>query len=315
LIPGLFGAFAHLPISADSPDLTICAWDSVSTQTPLPLLLDTLVTFIGRNREETLDDQHIIKRYDGDRIRAVFHFGPHILTTMDRQQNRAIYWLNDAATLPYYEKGYPFSRILNWWLQTNAAETGLQLVHAAAVGHATGGVLIPGASGSGKSTTTLACVAAGMQMISDDTCLLQPANPPQVYSLYGTAKLVGETDVERFPSLADIVSNLNRRDDEKALMYFHEQFPDQLANQFPLKAVLLPEITGREETTFEVASRQVVLMALFHSTAAILPHVSQDVMSRLSHALNGLPCYRLRLGTDMGGVATAIEHILSLVDG
>jgi hypothetical protein len=304
LVDRLHAAFAHLRATQGDAvaDLTICVWDSASTGTELPLLLDVLVTHISRHRWEMLDAQHVVKGYDGHRIRTVFHFGPHILSVMDRERKLALYWLRDESALPSYECGYPFSRIINWWLEDEP----VQVVHAAAVGNDRGAVLIPGISGSGKSTTALACYYHGMGLISDDTCLLYPGSPPRVHSLYSTAKLVGATDLARFPKFGGIVANGRRTGGEKALVYLNQYAASRLQVSAPLRAIFLPEITGEPRTRMEATGKQGVLMTLFHSTATILPHVHQATFEFLAQIVRDLPCYRLKLGTDMEDVAAVI---------
>src|SRR5581483_7842647 len=119
---------------------------------------------------------------------AAFDFAERMrLSVLYRQQRRAIHWVPDAPSIPFYEQSAPFLQILHWWARENLH----QMVHAAAVGTATGGVLIGGKSGSGKSTTTLACLKAGLRSTGDDYTLLRASHPPLVRNLYSTGKLEG----------------------------------------------------------------------------------------------------------------------------
>lgn len=51
--------------------------------------------------------------------------------------------------------------------------TGLFSIHASAVAHEKGGLLLCGPSGSAKSTLSLALARAGLGLLSDDTCFVQ----------------------------------------------------------------------------------------------------------------------------------------------
>ena len=55
-----------------------------------------------------------------------------------------------------------------------------QVVHAASVGTKDGAVLIVGKGGSGKSTSALACLNAGMYYLGDDYTLISNDSNPQV---------------------------------------------------------------------------------------------------------------------------------------
>ena len=108
-------AIEHLATQpTEKPDLTICLWDNVSTGTKLPLLISSLVKAWSSAWPEHLDIRGEIKGYNSDRIRTAFHPGPNILTLLDNERKLALYWLNDASKLPYYERGSPLKTILNW---------------------------------------------------------------------------------------------------------------------------------------------------------------------------------------------------------
>jgi subfamily B ATP-binding cassette protein MsbA len=77
-----------------------------------------------------------------------FHLGPDILNALDLQQNLAVYWVEDANRIPYYERGSPLSALLSLWMGARQR----YFVHAGAVGNANGGVLLTGKGGAGKST-------------------------------------------------------------------------------------------------------------------------------------------------------------------
>ena len=131
-----------------------------------------------------------------ERIHTAYHLGPNIFSIIDLKENLALYWVKDAQALPYYEIGSPLRTILHWWADQGA----YQFVHGGAVGLPTGGVLLAGKGGTGKSTTALACLEAGLLYASDDYCLIRTDTEPFVYSIYNTAKLRGDLDLERFPA-------------------------------------------------------------------------------------------------------------------
>ena len=188
LIPQLTPAIAHLeaaPVAA--PALTVCLWDSASTGARLPLLVASLVDLLRCNPWEQLDIRRAIKGFHGGRIQTNYEPGSRVLSALDTRRNLALYWAHDAAELPYYEKGSPLKGVLSCWTGSRDC----QYVHAGAVGNAAGGVLLAGRGGSGKSTTALACISAGLLYASDDYCLVAADPAPYAYSLYNTAKLGG----------------------------------------------------------------------------------------------------------------------------
>ena len=234
LAPLLTPALAHLSTEpTTTPALTICVWDSASTKTKLPLLLASLVDLLRQKWGELLDIRREIKQYHGQRIRTSFFLGPDILSALDTQRHVGVYWIEDAARIPYWEKGSPFLAILSWWMELMKR----QYVHAGAVGNRTGGVLLAGKGGSGKSTTALACLQSELLYASDDYCLVTSEPAPYVYSLYNTAKLKGQQDFQRFPHLSEKISNAGHLSEEKAVIFLHQHYPEKIVSGFPIQAV------------------------------------------------------------------------------
>ena len=310
LIPQITPALSHLAIApVPQPHLTICLWDNTSTKTQLPLLIDSLLSLIRRHWADYLGPRKEIKAYDGDRIRSNFHIGPNILSVLDREQNLACYWIDDAKDIPYWEKGSPLQTILNWW----TSDLQHQYVHAGAIGNLDGGVLIAGKGGSGKSSTSLTCINSSLLYASDDYCLLSTDPKPYVYSLYNTAKLRGQADLERFPHLADLIDNCDRLENEKAMLFLHQHHPQKVVLGFPIKAVLVPQITGKSDTDIRPISGGLALRALAPSSIFQLAGSGQTALKIMSNLVRQVPCYVLELGTDMVQIPDVILRLLSQI--
>ncbi len=308
LIPQLTPALSHLATAATAtPDLTICLWDNASTDTRLPLLIGSLIELVRLHWEDHLGPRKELKAYDGDRIRTNFHIGPNILSVLDRQQNLACYWIEDAQNIPYWEKGSPLQTILNWWTTDHQH----QYVHAGAVGTPMGGVLLAGKGGSGKSSTALACINSPLLYASDDYCLVSTTPQPYVYSLYNTAKLKGQSDLERFPNLAPLVNNVDRMGLEKAMLFLHQHHPAKITRGFPIKAVLIPQVTGKPDTHLRPTTAGNALRALAPSTIFQLAGSGQVALQLMSNLVRQVPCYVLELGTDMAQIPNVILQLLS----
>ena len=80
------------------------------------------------------------------------------LMLWDAERRMACCWFADIDGVTRWDRAAPLRTALHFAL----AAPGRQLVHAACVGVDGRGVLLAGPGGSGKSTTTLACLRAGM---------------------------------------------------------------------------------------------------------------------------------------------------------
>lgn len=299
LIPYLTPALSHLEIeSVDNPELTVCLWDSESTNTamlPPPWSKDCYHPKRGE-----------IIGYNTDRIHTSFQWGSYALSLLDRDRNLGIYWISSAKQIPYWETGSPLRTIFNVWL----SQRDVQLVHAGAVGLPEGGVLLAGKGGSGKSTSALACLNSKLFYASDDYCLISPTPTPTVFSLYNTGKKNAD-DVERLPFLASAIRNRDRLDTEKALYFIHQTFPDKIIAHFPIKAILIPRIAGTQDTTLEPTSSTHALTALAPSTMIQLPGTGKAACQVMKAVADRVPCYELRVGTQIDRIPETIFQLLT----
>ena len=298
LVPSITPAFAHLAVAptCDEPDLTICVWDSLSTGTRMPR---------PPWPEEAYRQRNSVNFGDGD-IRGAFFHWTGVLNLLDFGHRRGFFWIHDAACLPDFEHATPFLPIFNWWMTRH----GRQLTHSAAVGTREGGLLIVGGGGAGKSTTALTGFSAGLLYAGDDYCLVAQEPLPYVYSLYSSIRTEPAGMRARFPHLMPSVANPTRLDSEKALLFLQECDPARVATGFPVRAVLIPSITGRAETTIGPATPAAGLRATAPTTLLRFPGAGAAELGLIAGFLRQVPCYHLQLGTDLEGVAQALQKLL-----
>lgn len=301
LVPAITPALKHLSVEpVPEPALTVCLWDSASTHTNMPPPPWSADDYIARGE---------VRGYNDGPIRTAVDIGAGMLSMLDKERDLGVLWIRDAARLPYYVSGAPLLMILHWWVQ----DQGLLLVHAGAVGTPKGGVLFGGKGGSGKSTTALACLGSKLLYASDDYCLLSahpPHHAPYVSSLYNTAKLDAGA-MQRFPRLAASVCNRKSLDTEKALLFLHENYREKIVRGFPIRAILLPKISGRRNTALKPISAVSGLKSLAPSTIFQLSGAGHSEFQSLARIVKQVPCYSLELGTDISTIPDVILGLLS----
>ena len=298
LVPLITRAMMHL--AEDKPDrvdLTICLWDSVSTGS-------RMVSPPWDSTDNGVRGE--IRGFNTAAIQTTYNLGSGILSVLHKSRDIAAYWTRDAARLPYWESGAPLLTILNWWMGAH----GRQIIHAGAVGSSRGALLLVGKGGSGKSSTSLACLASGLSYISDDYCLVSGGHDPYVYSIFSSGKVNAE-DARLYPSLRTTLSNGMRLSTEKALFFLNEEFAGRIVDGLPLKAILIPRVTGRPNTRLVKVSRSASLLALAPSTIFQLPGAGREVFNCLKDLTAVLPSYLLELGTSREEVAAAIKQFLA----
>jgi hypothetical protein len=297
LVSAIAPALAHLVIpTVNNPDLTIVLWDSKTTQTPMPPPV--------WQREE-LQKRGEISSLSNDRICTYFQWGANALSVLDLKRNLGIYWVNKPEELPYWETGSPLKNIFQQWF----SQSHKQMIHAGAVGLSTGGVLIVGKGGMGKSTTALTCLKSDLFYLSDDYTLVSVDSLPHAYSLYSSAKKK-PNDIERLPWLKPLIHNSNHLDQEKALYFLAEYFSERIINNFPIKAILIPRIMGQVDSKLEPTSAIAALTALVPSTIKQLPGTGKEACDRMTQLTQKLPSYYLNLGTDLAQIPQVILNLL-----
>jgi hypothetical protein len=307
----LLKAFEHLRSPNDgvaprSADLTISVWNNGIAQAGV--FLQLLLSRLYENWSAICGPRGELVDFQCAGVTAIYHPGPDVLSLLDHEAGKAFYLLRDAAPLPFWELSSPFRHILHPWFSTR----GLQYTHAGAVGGPNGGVLLAGKGGSGKSTASLLCAAAGMSYAGDDYCLTRPGDT-RVFSLYNTAKLKGPEDLDRVPEMRGRSFNSDSFEKGglgKATFDLSEIWPERVATDLPLRAILLPVVTGRVESRLESCSPAEALLALAPSTVAQLPHSGHADVDRLATLAAKLPAFRLHVGSDLSQVPDLIRGVV-----
>jgi glycosyltransferase involved in cell wall biosynthesis len=297
LLPQLTPALDHLRIEpVQNPDFTIHAWDTLSTGVNAPPPPCEWADFTDRGD---------IWGFNSQRIKTAFHWSEYSVNVMDTEANTGVYWVKNPKTFPYWVASSPFRSMIQWWMEKN----GGQLLHAAAVGTQNGAVLITGKGGTGKSTSALTCLNAGMKYLGDDYVIVKNEPEPKVFSLYNTAKVMVE-DMHRFPNLKRLTSAHTAENQEKDVLYLYPGLKDQIVNELPLRAILTPKIQQNEETRIEPASFWPIQRAMSFTTMSQLPGVGAHTQQFINEFIQNLPCFTLMPGRNLGLIPKTITDFL-----
>jgi hypothetical protein len=300
LVRHITPAFSHLRISEiETPDLTICLWDSASTNTsmaPPPWKRDRY-TYRGD-----------IWGYNSSRIKTAFHWIEFSLNLLDIETNTGLFWVEHTESLPFWVNASPLRTLMHWWMEKN----GCQLVHAAAIGTKNGAVMVTGKGGTGKSTTALSCLKAGFFYLGDDYIVTRLKPEAVAYSLYNTAKLNAD-HAENFSEFSRLISNPKASEGEKAVMFLYPEFGGQIIEAMPLKAVIVPCVTDRNESRVTKISFENVLRAASFTAMTQLPGAGIKTYEFFNQLSASLPCFNLELGRDLVHIPVMISDLLCTV--
>jgi len=299
LIPLIAPAFGHLnlPNHPSNADLDVYLWDSKSTGIPM----------VQRPwNYDAFSHKGMIKGFDSEFVKTTYQTDRDILSVLNLKNNKAIYWVSDTQVVPYFETGAPLLGILPQWF----LEEGELFVHGGAIGMEDKGVLLVGPGGSGKSTTALRCLNnLSLYYLADDYCLIDCNDPVYIHSVYCSGKL-DPVQADSFSFLRPALHNPSNLDKEKALFFLYPVFAHRLLKAVPLKAIFIPQITGKGRTFLSSASPIDVFKALAPSTVLQLPGFGHKASKMIAKLVRKVPAYHINLGDDPEIVPEVIHEYM-----
>ena len=293
-------ALAHLPQLEDNgtADLTVWMWNTAVTgehipELPLPPM-----------------EEHAVGVLSTDDLVLAYQSGLRSLSLLQQSTDEAFLIAESVGALPGWTRPEPFRNLLAWWLSGR----GLLLAHSAAVSTDDGAVLLVGPSGSGKSSTALACLAAGMGYLGDDYVVVNPQTR-DVWSVYTSAKLVVEHH-ERYPHLmTPDLTNHGEPGVPKRIGWPALEFPDRVVLRSVARSLVLPVVTRGPECSLHAVASSRALMALaptsMFQSAALRPRIFtlSATVSRLFSP------YRLELGDGAHRVPDMLAALIASSQG
>lgn len=294
-------AFAHLRRTDDPtpPVLTIDLWDE--TETAVAGLPESAATDL--ERKWLACDGLLTASPDG---RFVSFRYRESVTILDRVEGRMIGCRRNGAHLSGGEYSKPLLMMLSIWYH----DRGVQLLHTGLIAHAGVGVLLPGESGSGKSTTSLSGLEQGLGFLGDDFIGLEraPGRGFVGHSLFSTACVLRE-NLERFPQLQRHAVDDASLAEEKPILFLSEIFPERICATVPIRAIALLRI--RHERTHILPARRAEAMR--HVAAStlhtVVPRPGRDALEMIAELLEVVPAWWLHLGPDLRDIPAAIARI------
>lgn len=230
---------------------------------------------------------------------------PQARCSLDLAGGRARLWLAEAwwqAPLKTQQDSWVLALV--WLLR----ERGRYAFHASAVARHGQGLLIAGASGSGKSSTALSLIQQGWDWLADDIVLFEPGQVARLHSL--------ARGFAFHPALAERLPGLDGETfGDKDFADIEGLFSGRQIDQCRPVALLFPQVTG------EAASRLLGL-SVIDGLSALLPAVgglfaggalsqSQAQLGALGSLVRTVPAYRLLAGRDSFGNGTALQTLLA----
>lgn len=296
---------AHLetslpPGKANSIGLTIELWDELETGIGCAgfAIDDELDAGKGDVVTVSADSRYVSMR------RARSH------AVYDRTNRRIIGWSCNGDRVSLIELGRPMQYLFCYWFH----DANLQLIHGGMVGQGGAGVVVAGRSGSGKSTTSLVCLEAGMNYLGDDVLAMSGTKEAGFvgHSVYNSNHILPR-DMDRFARLKQHVRSGGCAKEDKWVVMLHEAFPGQLLPALPIRAIALPRIVDQPKSSFRRASKAQALMTIAPSSIVLIEGAMPEGLARLGELVEHVPAYWVDLGRDFRSTPDCLRELISEV--
>lgn len=208
-----------------------------------------------------------------------------------------------AGGVEPWECGAPFRAFLHWV----AADRGAAMVHGATVVGASGAALVVGPGGTGKSTSTITALDAGLGTLGDDYVWVEPADKVGddghvVRSVYSTVKTKRDDQAPALPTRQRV-----QVDDGVKTIHFLDDPPRRLLGRSaPLRAVVLLRPPGAPAPTAADA-----VTAAVPSTAFQLPYDEAHTAALLRRVCTSTPIVGLERDGDLHRLADELGTLLA----
>jgi hypothetical protein len=231
-----------------------------------------------------------------------------LLQFLDITSGQGIEALAQPGQYPPWIASFPLRNFLHWAYQSLR----WRLVHAGTLSIDGAGVLLVGAGGAGKSGTTLAGIAAGLDSAGDDYIAIEDTD----------AGIFAHPVMKLMKQDAAGLSRLNldpRRLGVGAANWQgkHEfDFTDigagRRAPSVRLKAILLPRITRACRTTITPTPQRLAMAALAPNNFQQLPGGWGEGLAFIARLARILPAFHVDLSENPREIADTIAHFIQM---
>ncbi len=296
----LASAFWHLRGAGNgAADLAILAWDGSETAIDFPAL---------PGQTSAVRDSDAPLRFADAGRTVLLDVSRSQSWLLDRGHGIGCFFVAGVDSLPHWDILYPLRALFDHWGRPRR----LHMLHAGAVAVGEAGVLVPGPPGAGKSTTVLACLAAGGRAAGDDCVFVEDREQIVAHSVYGAMRLFS-AHAARYPFLMPDSDSVAPGHDGKpklaANIPLHRA--DRMTPRLAIAAIVMPSVKPGTRSRAVPASGSAALLLLM--PAALRNAGAEDRMAfaDIGRICRTLPCWRLELGDDPESIPRLVAGIVA----
>jgi hypothetical protein len=301
----------HTDIVSEGTALTI-RFEEVASRAEMPVKVSDAAKLLFSGTRPTMGDSlrsiwRCDVKQDGDRLIADFH--EQGLVVIDGSKGIAEgYFIHPDALHPDVCTSF-FHYALTELLKRN----GLFTVHATALEHQGRGVLIPGYSGQGKTTSFLSLLRSGFRYLSDDYPLLRDRGTHMELLAFPMKIDVTDRTIEFFPELRNAAPGILQQGIYKKFFQAEDLYADSIGNSCTPAMIIFPHVVDMPHSCLEPLPKSRALEAIMPQGLLVYDQaVARREFQVLSRLVQQVDCYRLHFGRDILDLPKLIAPLLEL---
>ncbi len=254
----------------------------------------------------SFSNEHFLFLSDGKRYLLTGYFYDHP-------------WQFYCQALPEWDSGFIYYYVVEPILLDVLKKVGRLVWHSAAVTKDGIAILLPGVSGSGKSTTALNLLTVGYRLLADDLVVLRPRGDNLEAIGYESALYLTDRSLALLPEWKKFKRGRPYQKGQRWKYRINlESFrPPQKSKPPLVKFLLFPQVTSTQKTRLKkLTAAQAMIECLQqlpkeHPASILGPSVLQSSFEIYSKLVQSARCYRILLGTDQNHLRTVLSRLRS----
>jgi hypothetical protein len=183
-------------------------------------------------------------------------------------------------------------------------------LHAAGLSRRGQGILVPGTSGAGKSTTSVALVRAGFDFLADDTVFLTSSADGIWVEGFPDEIDVTANTVGMVPELAHLASAPLRPGRDKHSFRVEEVFGVTPLDRCRPAFLITPQVVGGTGSEVVPLAPSEALVGLLPNVLLTEPVATQAHLDMLAELVREVRCLTVRVGSDLDAVGRCIADLV-----
>jgi hypothetical protein len=244
---------------------------------------------------------------DGNRVVADFH--EQGLLQIDGSQGLVEgYFINPDAMHPDVCTSF-----FHYALTELLKRRDLFTVHATALELHGQGVLIPGYSGQGKTTSFLSLLRSGFRYLSDDYPLLRDRGSHMELLAFPMKIDVTDRTIEFFPELRNAMPDVLHQGICKKFFQAEDLYADSIGSSCTPAMIIFPHVVNMPHSCLEPLPKSRALEAIMPQGLLVYDQtVARREFQVLSKLVQQVDCYRLHFGRDVFDLPKLVTPLLEM---